>query len=60
MKNEDNPWTSDESTTLAVYTILHLCPDVPDSMAYDLMQNWTVRLQIRFATPVSHTVSAIV
>ena len=44
------------------YTVyfLHLCSGEPDSMAYDQVQNGTVRLEIKFATPLSDTVSAIV
>ena len=48
-----NPWTSDELTTLPVIQSMFFSPALsgkPDSMAYDQVQNGTIRLKIRFAT----------
>ena len=40
--------------------ILRLCAGEPDSIAYDLVQNGTVRLEMKFETPLPTTVTALV
>ena len=60
IKNEDKSVDIRRIDYPRGYTVyvLHLCPGEPDSLAYDLVQNGTVRLEIKFATPLSDTVSA--
>ena len=62
IKNEDKSVDIRRVEFHRGYTVyvLHLCPGEPDSMAYDFVQNGTVRLEMKFATALTQTTSCIV
>ena len=40
--------------------IIQLCPGEPDGMTFDLVQNGSVRLEMKFKTAVVETLTALV